>query len=139
MQDPAVSLPLFTLLPEVLHVPAGRASTALDTTLRLLAHEMSQPRLGAAAVLDRVVDILLVQLLRAWLGTGPARPDGTCWLGALLDPVAGPALSALHREPGRDWTVDSLAAATGVSRATLARRFPAAVGPHRRPTSPAGG
>jgi len=127
-QDPAVSLPLLSLLPEMLHIPAGQASTALDTTLRLLAHEVSQPRLGAAAVLNRVVDILLVQMLRAWLDHGPAGPDGTSWLRALLDPVAGPALTALHGQPGRDWTVDSLAAAIGVSRATLARRFPAAVG-----------
>jgi AraC-like DNA-binding protein len=127
-QDPAVRLPLLTLLPEVLHIPAGRASTALDTTLRLLAHEVAQPRLGAAAVLNRVVDILLVQMLRAWLDTSPAEPGAGSWLRALLDPVAGPALTALHGQPGRDWTVDSLAAATGVSRATLARRFPAAVG-----------
>jgi AraC-like DNA-binding protein len=41
---------------------------------------------------------------------------------------AGPALAVLHTQPGRDWTVDSLAAATGVSRATLARRFPAQTG-----------
>jgi len=127
-QDPAVSLPLLTLLPVVLHIPAGRASTALDTTLRLLAHEVGQPRLGTAAVLNRVVDILLVQMLRAWLDTSPAGPDAGCWLRALLDPVAGPALTALHGQPGRDWTVGSLAVATGVSRATLARRFPAAVG-----------
>lgn len=127
-QDPAVSLPLFTLLPEVLHIPAGRAGAALDTTLRLLAHEVSQPRLGSAAVQNRVVDILLVQLLRAWLDAGPPQAEAACWLVALLDPVAGPALTALHAEPGRDWTVDSLAAAIGVSRATLARRFPAVVG-----------
>jgi AraC-like DNA-binding protein len=79
-------------------------------------------------VLNRVVDILLVQMLRAWLDTSPAEPGSGSWLRALLDPVAGPALTALHGQPGRDWTVDSLAAATGVSRATLARRFPAAVG-----------
>ena len=42
--------------------------------------------------------------------------------------MAGPALAALHAQPGRDWSVASLAAETGVSRATLARRFPAAVG-----------
>src|SRR5215470_7266935 len=55
-QDPAVPLPLLTPLPEVLHVPASRANPGLDTTLRLLAHELAQPQPGAAAILNRLVD-----------------------------------------------------------------------------------
>lgn len=120
-QDPAISLPLLSLLPDVLHVPSSRAGTGLDTTLRLLAQEITRPQPGTAAVLNRIVDILLVQLLRAWLDTGPERAQAASWLSALTDPVAGPALAVLHAEPGRDWTVASLAAAIGVSRATLAR------------------
>jgi AraC-like DNA-binding protein len=127
-QDPAVTVPLLTLLPDVLHIPARQAGAALDATLRLLASEISQPQPGAAAVLDRIVDILLVQLLRAWLATDPARARAPSWLSALTDPVAGPALAVLHTQPGRDWTIPSLAATIGVSRATLARRFPAQVG-----------
>ncbi len=127
-QDPAVTMPLLTLLPDVLHIPSHRAGTALDTTVQLLAHEISRPQPGAAAVLNRIVDILLVQLLRAWLGTSPAHDHTASWLSALTDPVAGPALAVLHTQPGRDWTIPSLAAAIGVSRATLARRFPARVG-----------
>jgi AraC-like DNA-binding protein len=127
-QDPAVTLPLLTLLPDVLHIGSRQAGTALDTTLRLLAHEISRPQPGAAAVLNRIVDILFVQLLRAWLDTGPPRDHAASWLSALTDPIAGPALAVLHTQPGRDWTVDSLAAAVGASRATLARRFPAQVG-----------
>ena len=127
-QDPAITLPLLALLPDVLHIGSRQAGAALDTTLRLLAHEISRPRPGAAAVLDRIVDILFVQLLRAWLDAAPARDHAASWLGALTDPVAGPALAVLHTQPGRDWTVDSLAAAIGVSRGTLARRFPAQVG-----------
>jgi AraC-like DNA-binding protein len=127
-QDPAITLPLLSLLPEVLHIPSARAGDPLDTTLRLLAHETSQSQPGAAAVLNRIVDILFVQLLRAWLDAGPAQAPPACWLGALTDPVAGPALAALHTDPGRDWTAASLAASIGVSRATLARRFLARVG-----------
>jgi AraC-like DNA-binding protein len=127
-QDPAITLPLLTLLPDVLHIPSHQAGAALETTLRLLAHEISRPQPGAAAVLNRIVDILFVQLLRAWLETSPAHHRAPSWLSALTDPVAGPALAVLHTQPGRDWTVDSLAAATGVSRATLARRFPAQIG-----------
>ena len=127
-QDPAVTVPLLTLLPDVLHIPARQAGAALDTTLRLLASEISRPQPGAAAVLDRIVDILLIQLLRAWLDTDPAPGRAASWLSALTDPVAGSALAVLHAQPGRDWTIPSLAAAIGVSRATLARRFPVQVG-----------
>jgi AraC-like DNA-binding protein len=126
-QDPAITLPLLTLLPEVLHIPASRATPGLGTALRLLAHELGQPQPGAAAVLNRVVDILLVQVLRVWLAR--AAPSGPAsWLSALTDPVAGPALASLHAEPGRAWTVGSLAAGIGVSSATLTRRFTARVG-----------
>jgi AraC-like DNA-binding protein len=127
-QDPATTVPLLTLLPDVLHIPARQAGAALDTTLRLLAQEISQPQPGAAAVLNRIVDILLVQLLRSWLDTAPADARTASWLSALTDPVAGPALAVLHTQPGHDWTIPSLAAAIGVSRATLARHFPAQVG-----------
>ena len=127
-QDPATTVPLLTLLPDVLHIPARQAGAALDATLRLLACEISRPQPGASAVLDRIVDILLVQLLRAWLDAAPAPDRAASWLSALTDPVAGPALAVLHTQPGRDWTIPSLAAAIGVSRATLARRFPAQVG-----------
>ncbi len=68
-QDPAVTVPLLTLLPDMLHIPARQAGADLDTTPRLLAGEISRPQPGASAVLDRIVDILLVQLLRAWLDT----------------------------------------------------------------------
>jgi len=127
-QDPAVTLPLLTLLPEVLHIPGSRANPALDAALRLLAYELGQPRPGTAAVLNRLVDILLVQLLRMWLATEESAPRPASWLGALTDPVVGPALARLHTQPGREWTVDALAADIGVSRATLARRFLARVG-----------
>src|SRR6201995_4667054 len=127
-QDPAVTVPLLTLLPDMLHIPARQAGAALDTTLRLLAGEISRPLPGASAVLDRIVDILLVQLLRAWLDTAPAPDRAASWLSALTAPVAGPALAPLPPQPGRDWTIPSLATAIGVSRAPLARRFPAQVG-----------
>lgn len=127
-QDPAIRLPLLTLLPDVLHISSGRAGDGLDTTLRLLGHELSRPQPGAAAVLNRIVDILLIQVLRAWLDDGAAGARSPSWLGGLTDPVAGPALAALHAQPGRHWSLELLAATVGVSRATLARRFVARVG-----------
>jgi AraC-like DNA-binding protein len=127
-QDPAVTLPLLTLLPDVFHIPASRANPGLEATLRQLAYELGHQQPGAMAVLNRLVDILLVQVLRIWLSTGVSGTGPASWLNALTDPVAGPALAKLHAEPDRPWTVESLAAGTGVSGTTLARRFTAKVG-----------
>src|SRR5690242_13558480 len=84
-QDPAVTLPLLALLPDVLHIPASRANPGLDATLRLLAHELGQLQPGAAAVLNRLVDILLVQVLRIWLTTSVSSTRPASWLSALTD------------------------------------------------------
>ena len=125
--DPAVTTPLLALLPDLMHIPAGSGHHAVDDTVRLLATELADPQLAARTVLDRLVDVLLIQLIRAWLRAGADRQSPS-WLRALGDPVVAAALNAMHADPARHWTVDSLAAEVAVSRATLARRFPALVG-----------
>lgn len=92
----------------------------------LLADEIVKDAPGQEAVLDRLLDLLLIALLRAWL----ARPEAQApaWYRAYGDPVVGPALRLLHNDPARPWTVALLADAVGVSRATLARRFNELVG-----------
>src|SRR5262249_9463456 len=124
-QDPATTVPLLTLLPDVLHIPSRRAGAALDTTLRLLAQEISQPQPGAAAILNRTVNPLLARLLGACLDPGPGAARPPSWPSAPPAPAPGPPLPPRHPHPGHDWTIASLAAAPGVSRAPLARRFPA--------------
>jgi transcriptional regulator GlxA family with amidase domain len=94
--------------------------------VRLIGRELAAPRAAAGVVLDRLVDVLLIQVLRAWLASGEA--SGPSWLGALRDPVVEAAVTRLHEEPGRPWTTASLAREAGVSRATLDRRFSAATG-----------
>jgi len=100
---------------------------ALDGTLvGLLGKELAKDDPGQEAVLDRLLDLLLIAVLRAWF----ARPDAEApgWYRAHGDAVVGAALRMLHDDPSRPWTVASLAAAVGVSRAALARRFMALVG-----------
>ncbi|ONH28837.1 hypothetical protein BL253_18550 [Pseudofrankia asymbiotica] len=79
----------------------------------------------------RVFDILLVQLLRAWLAGDPEGTRSSA-LGALRDPLVGAAVTALHRDPARAWTTEALAREVAVSRATLTRRFRAVTGRHAR-------
>lgn len=109
---------LLEALPSVLHVPhEAQSSHALE----LVEEELGAHRPGREAMLDRLLDILLIAALR----DGLARPDvhAPAWFGASSDPVVGPALAAMHADPGRRWTVGALAATSLVSRATFARRF----------------
>ncbi|MBV9845246.1 MAG: AraC family transcriptional regulator, partial [Kutzneria sp.] len=89
--------------------------------VRLLADEVVRSEPGQEAVLDRLLDLVLIAALRAWFSrAGAAAP---AWYRADGDPVVGRALRMLHNNPAHPWTVAALAAATGVSRANLARRF----------------
>jgi AraC-like DNA-binding protein len=128
------------LLSGVYEGPATIGERLLDALPRLLVireAECDQPVLAAVdratatdepgqqAVLDRLLDLVLVSTLRAWF----ARPrDGGAAWSATGDPVVAHALRLMHERPAHPWTVADLAARTGVSRAVLARRFTAAVG-----------
>jgi transcriptional regulator GlxA family with amidase domain len=94
----------------------------------LLAHEISEPRPGAGGVLNRLLDIVLVHLIRAWLDADHGHQLPPSWLAGLRDPVVAATLTAIHDEPARAWTLADLARRTATSRATLARRFAAHVG-----------
>ena len=103
-----------------------RESDLESPLVALLADEIVKDLPGQEAVLDRLLDLLLIAVLRAWF----ARPEAQApaWYRAYGDPVVGPALRLLHNDPARAWTVAALADAAGVSRATLARRFNELVG-----------
>jgi AraC-like DNA-binding protein len=128
--DPAVSTHVLALLPDLVHIRADSGGGALEDTVRLLGRELAHPQVASSVVLNSLVDVLLVQLLRAHLATRDPAAGATepSWLGVLGDPVAGAAVARLHEDPARAWTTATLAREIAVSRATLARRFPAVVG-----------
>ena len=100
---------------------------ALESPLiALLAEEIVRDAPGQEAVLDRLLDLLLIAALRAWLSREDAAAPG--WYLAHADPVVGHALRLIHHDPAHPWTVAELAAEAGVSRAALARRFTELVG-----------
>ncbi|MGW4947100.1 AraC family transcriptional regulator [Actinoplanes sp. NPDC004185] len=121
--DPAQVHPLVHELPEVIHLSP---TDELHAAVGLLTAELEQPRLGTDAVVPALLEMLLLFLLRRWYAAQPAAPTG--WAAALRDPVTAAALHAMHEEPGRPWTVATLAAHAGLSRAPFARRFNALVG-----------
>jgi hypothetical protein len=145
--DSLASTQLLSLLPDMIHIRPNSDGGLLDDTVRLLGRELAHPQLATGVVLDRLVDVLLVQLIRAWLATGPPS-DQPSWLGALGDPVIGDAVARLHTNPSRAWNTDLLAGEVGVSRSTLSQTVqrsrrrtagrlshPLADGP-RRPSAP---
>lgn len=119
---------LIAQLPDVLHVDAwddGDASW-LHSTLRLVTREAATKKAGGEMVMTRLADVLVVQTIRAWLDSAPEARQG--WLAALRDEQVGRALMAIHRSPGADWGVDSLAREVGMSRSAFSARFTDLVG-----------
>jgi AraC-like DNA-binding protein len=127
--DHEVAHPLLCQLPLVLHVPAGMPGDdgALAATLRLLALELGGRPPGSRAAVGRLIDVMLIHVMRAWLRREDDHTsDG--WLLALRDPTVAGAMNAIHQRPAEPWTIESLAREVSVSRATLARRFSDLVG-----------
>lgn len=114
---------LLDALPPLLTLSAGDWHNPL---VGYLAEEVVKDEPGQEALLDRLLDVLLIGVLRAWFARPESQAPG--WYAAHSDPVVGPALRLLQHDPARPWTVASLAAAVGISRAGLARRFHALVG-----------
>jgi AraC-like DNA-binding protein len=127
--DPRHTHPLLRDLPEAIHLPAqlGR-HPELRAAIDLLGNEIGDPRLGADTIVLALLDMLLLYILRAWFEQRPAPAKATGWAAALADPAVSAALHAMHREPAQPWTVQTLAAKAGLSRATFAHRFTALAG-----------
>ncbi|GAB3247460.1 AraC family transcriptional regulator [Nocardioides dilutus] len=118
-----VSRRLLHSLPRTIVFRAGELDTPL---VELLGTEVVRDDPGQDVVLDRLLDLLLITLLRSWFD----RPDSDppAWYAAQGDAVIGPALRLMQHHPDHAWTVAKLASTAGVSRAAFARRFTELVG-----------
>lgn len=116
------------ILPQWIRVPKreSHANQWLNATLRFLQKETRDPGLGSETIITRLIDVMLVEAIRAWLKNQPEGSAG--WLGALRDPPIGAALGFIHKTPEKPWTVPTLAAQVGMSRSPFAARFTALVG-----------
>ena len=94
--------------------------------VELLCDEVIKDEPGQAAVLDRLLDLLVTAVLKAWFAQqDTSRPE---WWRYQGDRIVERALKIMHDNPAHHWTLDSLAAESGASRASLSRRFQALVG-----------
>lgn len=117
-----VSGRLLDALPAVAVLRADEWETPL---VGLLADEAGRDGAGQEAYLDRLLDVLLIAVLRTWFGRATNAPT---WWHAEQDPIVGPALRLIYNNPAHPWTVANLAAAVSCSRAAFARRFTEQVG-----------
>lgn len=119
---------LVKLLPRLIVVDAFDSphSDWIASTLRLMAAEASELRPGGETVITRLADILVIHAIRSWIAQDPNAQTG--WLGALQDRQIGRAIARIHREPAREWSLETLASEAAMSRSAFAARFAELVG-----------
>jgi AraC-like DNA-binding protein len=117
--------PLLAALPRVMRV-SDDANGTLSAYVRFALAESTVPRIGGESVLGRLSELMFLHVVRRYLEGLP--PEQTDWLAGLRDEPVGRALAALHRNPARAWTLQSLAREAGISRSVLAERFTQFVG-----------
>ena len=120
--------PLFASLPPLLHTvrstqhPFCHVSGVAD----LIAQELSQGAPGHHYMVERLLELLCAEAVRAYLNQ--SQPIATGWLTGLKDPVVSRALSLIHARPGGTWSVQTLAAKVALSPSRFAARFKATLG-----------
>jgi len=116
--------PLLTALPRILRV-SDHGSGALGAYFRAALAE-SKGRMGGECMLGRISELMFVDVVRRYI---ESLPEGRMsWLSGLRDPYVGRALTALHEQPGRDWTIEALAQVAALSRSAFAEKFVEFVG-----------
>lgn len=117
---------LLAALPPVVHIrdEAGRA--LLRGSIERIMQELREPQPGSQLVAKHLGHLMLLQALRIFLADRPE--GGGSWIYALTDKQVGAAMNALHGDPSRKWTIDSLAGLASMSRSTFALRFKERVG-----------
>jgi len=121
--------PLLDALPRFIRLQrdASQASHGLlEQFIGFAAAEVANKRAGSQSVLNRLSELLFVEVVR--LHMDQLANSNTGWLAGLRDPLVGRALSLLHARPAHSWTLDELATEAGASRSALADRFVHLVG-----------
>lgn len=115
--------PFRDMLPKFIHVRTQGAGHGdwLAQTIRQIVVEVDNPLRGGASVLERLTEVVFIEVLRRQFLTDDVPETG--WLAAVRDPSLGRCLGLIHAEPHRDWTLADLARASGLSRSALGDHF----------------
>ncbi len=109
-------------LPPVVPVhEASDQASVLRWALDRFEREIRERSPGGSLIAEHLAHIMLIQVLRLHLASGPS--PGVGWLFALADPQLCAAVTAMHADVSRQWTLEELGKAAGMSRSSFASRF----------------
>jgi AraC-like DNA-binding protein len=117
---------LLSVLPSVVHIRGEAEKAVLRWAMDRMMKELCDGQPGGFLVAQHLAHMILVQAFRLHMAEGPK--GGVGWLFALADRQMGAAITALHEDPARRWTLQDLAERAGMSRSSFAMKFKATVG-----------
>ena len=117
---------LLGMLPPIIHISAEASKAELRWSIERLMRELRAPQPGSSLIAEHLAQTLLIEALRLHLADPSQRGIG--WLFALADRRMHAVIAAMHEEPGRKWTLRTLARVAGMSRSSFSVRFKATVG-----------
>ena len=117
---------LMKVLPPVVHIREASDRAALRSAIERVMQELRTPQPGGFLAAQHLAHLMLLLAMRTILAKGP--DSGIGWIYALGDKQLGAAINALHGEPARKWTIQSLSDVAAMSRSTFALRFRERVG-----------
>jgi AraC-like DNA-binding protein len=115
---------MMSALPRCIHITQAEGTGWLDGIVRFLLLEASDAQPGAALMVSRLIDLVVIRTLRSWIHRGPVSG----WFGGLTDPRIASALRAIHERPMQRWSIEALANIAGMSRSSFCERFTGLVG-----------
>ena len=119
--------PLLESLPRLFHAQMSAASQSwLGHLLHVAAEESELGGAGSETMLAKLAEVMFVEIIRKHIARLPEDSRG--WLSALRDRHIGQAMRLIHGQPGRQWTLETLAHEVGLSRSVFAERFAHCVG-----------
>lgn len=122
--DPHSLRGMIAALPERIHIRHAEGAGWLDGIVPFLMVEVTDDEPGAALMISRIIDVIVIRTLRTWVQRGHT----TGWLGGLSDARIARALKVVHERPLQRWSLDALSDAAGMSRSSFCERFAALVG-----------
>ena len=124
--DELLDHPLLKALPSLTIVRAEEllAHPWLKSTLDQLSAEYLSQQPGNEIIINKLTEVVIVELIRIDFG----RSEKNSFVGALYDKQISLALTLLHAEPQKPWTLEKLAAEAALSRASFSKRFKERVG-----------
>ncbi|VTZ25787.1 AraC-type DNA-binding protein [Methylocella tundrae] len=122
--DPDSLRGMVSALPGCIHIRRAEGAGWLEGIVHFLMLEAGDIQPGAALMVSRLIDLVVIRTLRSWVHQGPASG----WLGGLADVRIANALKAIHERPMQRWSIETLAAIAGMSRSSFCERFTALVG-----------